>query len=50
VGGLAGRPDLTARCVELGARYISTGTDLGFLLDAATRRARDAHALSGAGA
>ena len=49
VGGLAGRPDLTARCVELGARYISTGTDLGFLLDAATRRARDAHALLGAG-
>ena len=45
IGGLAGRPDLIARCVALGARYISTGTDLGFLLEAATRRARDAHAL-----
>ena len=46
IGGLAGRPDLVARCVALGARYVSTGTDLGFLLDAATRRARDAHALA----
>jgi 4-hydroxy-2-oxoheptanedioate aldolase len=45
IGGLAGRPDLVARCVALGARYISTGTDLGFLLDAATSRARAAHAL-----
>lgn len=45
VGGLAGRPDLAARCVALGARYVSTGTDLGFLLDAATQRAAAAHAL-----
>jgi hypothetical protein len=29
----------------MGARYLSTGTDLGFLLDAATSRARDARAL-----
>lgn len=46
IGGLASRPDLVARCVALGARYISTGTDLGFLLDAATRHARTAHALA----
>lgn len=45
IGGLAGRPDLMRRCVEMGARYLSTGTDLGFLLDAATSRARDARAL-----
>ncbi|MFM8679521.1 MAG: HpcH/HpaI aldolase family protein [Alphaproteobacteria bacterium] len=45
VGGLAGRPDLAARCVAMGARYVSTGTDLGFLLDAATKRATAAHAL-----
>ena len=46
VGGLAGQPGLTARCVAMGARYVSTGTDLGFLLDAATQRARAAHALA----
>ena len=45
IGGLAGRPDLMRRCVEMGARYVSTGTDLGFLLDAATGRARDARGL-----
>lgn len=45
VGGLAGQPELTAEFVELGARYVSTGTDLGFLLDAATARARGVAAL-----
>lgn len=45
VGGLAGQPVLTAEFVELGARYVSTGTDLGFLLDAASMRARSVAAL-----
>src|SRR6185295_11969693 len=32
VGGLGARPKLTAEVVMIGARYVSTGTDLGFLL------------------
>jgi 4-hydroxy-2-oxoheptanedioate aldolase len=32
VGGLSTRPDLVAEFVKMGARYVSTGTDLGFLL------------------
>jgi len=40
VGGLASRPDLIAQFVQLGARYVSTGTDLAFLLGAATDRAQ----------
>ena len=40
VGGLATRPDLVAEFVRMGARYVSTGTDLAFLLGAATTRAR----------
>ncbi|MDE2517517.1 MAG: hypothetical protein KGL12_15930 [Rhodospirillales bacterium] len=40
VGGLAGRPDLMARYVKMGARYVSTGTDLGFLLAAAGEKVR----------
>jgi 2-keto-3-deoxy-L-rhamnonate aldolase RhmA len=46
VGGLGGQPALTAEFVKLGARYVSTGTDLGFLLDAATARAKGVHALA----
>jgi 4-hydroxy-2-oxoheptanedioate aldolase len=42
VGGLSSRPALTADFVKMGARYISTGTDLAFLLAAATERARKA--------
>ena len=40
VGGLASRPDLIAEYVRMGARYVSTGTDIGFLLGAATQRAK----------
>jgi len=40
VGGLATRPDLAAEFVRMGARYVSTGTDLNFLLAACTQRAR----------
>ncbi len=40
VGGLAARPDLVAEFVRLGARYVSTGTDLAFLAGAAAARAK----------
>src|SRR5258706_1427505 len=41
VGGLATRPDLVAEFVKMGARYVSTGTDLAFLLSACTARASE---------
>jgi 4-hydroxy-2-oxoheptanedioate aldolase len=41
VGGLASRPKLVAEFVKMGARYVSTGTDLGFLLAEATKRAKE---------
>lgn len=40
IGGLSGQPKLVAELVKLGARYISTGTDLSFLLGAATTKAK----------
>jgi 4-hydroxy-2-oxoheptanedioate aldolase len=40
VGGFATRPDLAAEYVRMGARYVSTGTDLGFLLAACTTKAK----------
>ena len=40
VGGLASRPDLIAEYVRLGARYVSTGTDIGFLVAASTDKAK----------
>ena len=46
VGGLASRPDLVQRFVQMGARYVSTGTDLNFLLAAATGKAQAVAALS----
>jgi 4-hydroxy-2-oxoheptanedioate aldolase len=45
VGGLASRPDLAADFVRMGARYVSTGTDLGFLLAACTAKAKEVHAI-----
>jgi 2-keto-3-deoxy-L-rhamnonate aldolase RhmA len=41
VGGLSSRPQLAAEFVRMGARYVSTGTDLGFLLTAATAKAKE---------
>jgi 2-keto-3-deoxy-L-rhamnonate aldolase RhmA len=41
VGGLASRPDLVAEFVRMGARYVSTGTDLGFLLAACREKAKE---------
>jgi 2-keto-3-deoxy-L-rhamnonate aldolase RhmA len=40
VGGLSAYPKLAGEFVQLGARYVSTGTDLSFLLSAATARAK----------
>jgi 4-hydroxy-2-oxoheptanedioate aldolase len=40
VGGLSSRPMLVAEFVKMGARYVSTGTDLAFLLAEATQRAK----------
>ena len=43
VGGLASRPKLVAEFVRMGARYVSTGTDLSFLIGACTERAKQVH-------
>ena len=40
VGGLAARDDLMAKFVQMGARYVSTGTDLSFLAAACAQKAR----------
>jgi 2-keto-3-deoxy-L-rhamnonate aldolase RhmA len=40
VGGLSAYPKLAGEFVKLGARYVSTGTDLSFLLSAAIARAK----------
>lgn len=47
VGGLASRPDLMAEYVRLGARYVSSGTDLSFLLGAAAARAKQIAEIKG---
>jgi 2-keto-3-deoxy-L-rhamnonate aldolase RhmA len=41
VGGFASRADLAAEYVRMGARYVSTGTDLGFLLAACAAKAKE---------
>jgi 2-keto-3-deoxy-L-rhamnonate aldolase RhmA len=46
VAGLASQPAIAASFVEMGARYVSTGTDLGFLLATATEKARAVAALT----
>ncbi len=40
VGGLASKPQFVAELIDMGARYLTTGSDLGFLLGAATERAK----------
>jgi len=40
VGGFGSRPDLIEKYVKLGGRYVSTGTDLAFLMGALTQRAK----------
>ena len=40
VGGLASRTDLVAKFVAMGARYVSTGTDLGFLMAECQKRVK----------
>jgi 4-hydroxy-2-oxoheptanedioate aldolase len=46
VGGLASRPDLIAEYVRMGARYVSSGTDLAFLLGGASQRAKHIQEIS----
>jgi len=40
VGGLGTRPDLVEKYVKMGARYVSTGTDLAFLIAECAKRAK----------
>jgi 2-keto-3-deoxy-L-rhamnonate aldolase RhmA len=46
LGGLGGRPDRTAEFVRMGARFVSTGTDLGFLAAACAAKVREVRALA----
>lgn len=45
IGGLANAPQLIKEFVELGARYVSTGSDLSFLLSAAASKAKQVREL-----
>lgn len=46
IGGLAGRPDLVAKFVKMGAHYVSCGTDTGFLLAAGEAKVKEVQALT----
>ena len=46
VGGLSSRPDLVAAFVGMGARYVSTGSDLAALMSALQQQAERVHALA----
>lgn len=46
IGGLSSRPDLVEEFVKMGARYVSTGTDLAFLLAACTGKARQVEGIA----
>lgn len=46
IGGLGSRPDLVERFVHMGARFVSTGTDLSFLMAACTAKAKAVASLS----
>ena len=46
VGGLSSRPQLAADFVKMGARYVSTGTDLSFLLAACAAKAKEVHEMA----
>lgn len=46
VGGLSTRPKLVAEFVAMGARLVSTGTDIQFLLAAATEKAKQVHEIA----
>lgn len=41
VGGLASRPDLTRKYIEMGGQYVSLGADLSMLVSAATQKRKD---------
>jgi len=43
VGGLSTRPKLAAEFIAMGARLLSTGTDIQFLLAAMTEKAKQVH-------
>ena len=45
IGGLGSRPDLVVDLVAQGARYVSIGSDLSFLLGAAAEKAKFVHGL-----
>jgi 2-keto-3-deoxy-L-rhamnonate aldolase RhmA len=46
VGGLSTRPKLAADFIAMGARLVSTGTDIQFLLAAMTEKAKQVHEIS----
>jgi 2-keto-3-deoxy-L-rhamnonate aldolase RhmA len=49
IGGVGSRPDLVAEFVAEGARYVSIGSDLSFLIGAATEKAKFVHGLKTGG-